>query len=97
MVRKNSMQSDEPMAPEFAVACQHERKYIVSNNLDGNALNIIPPRFGSIPFDENYRKNELKFTTSGLSSNIIFKGAAQHGKARVFSICAYSIVSVESV
>ena len=38
MVRKNSMQSDEPMAPEFAVACQHERKYIVSNNSHGAAL-----------------------------------------------------------
>jgi len=26
------------MAPEFAIACQHERKYIVSNNSHGAAL-----------------------------------------------------------
>ena len=29
---------DESVAPQIALACQHERKYIVSNNSDGAAL-----------------------------------------------------------
>ena len=31
-------EDDEPMASQIAMACQHERKYIVSNNSDGAAL-----------------------------------------------------------
>lgn len=51
------------MAAQIDIVCQHERKY---SDSDGNTLNIIPPRFGSIAFDDNYSKNEVKFTTFAL-------------------------------
>ena len=36
------------MAPQIAIACQHERKYIVSNNLDalnGKEMKMSPRKF----------------------------------------------------
>ena len=41
-------EDDEPMAPQIAIACQHERKYIVSNNLDalnGKEMKMSPRKF----------------------------------------------------
>jgi hypothetical protein len=36
---------------------------------------VIGLKFGAIIFDEKYSKNMDKFTTVGLSSNIVFDGA----------------------
>jgi hypothetical protein len=43
-----------------------------SNIAAGNSLMSSGLQFGAIPFDEKYNKNEGKFSSSGLSSNIIF-------------------------
>ena len=45
-------------------------------------MNIISPQFGGIAFDEKYTKNAEKFTTGGLSSNIVFKGFGLHRRVK---------------
>jgi len=37
-------------------------------------------KFGAILFDEKYGKNMEKFTSAGLSSNILFRGVNCHKK-----------------
>ena len=52
------------------VSQRHAHKKIARNSLKSFGL-----QFGAIPFDEKYNKNEGKFSSAGLSSNIIFIGA----------------------
>jgi hypothetical protein len=48
---------------------------VVSNMIARNSLKSFGLQFGAIPFDEKYNKNEGKFSSAGLSSNIIFISA----------------------
>ena len=63
-------EDDEPMARQISSV--------------GNSSSIsnmeIGLKFGAILFDEKYGKNMEKFTSSGLSSNILFRGVNCHKK-----------------
>ena len=54
------------------------------NMFMGNSSSIsnmeIGLKFGDILFDEKYDKNMEKFTSAGLSSNILFRGVNCHKK-----------------
>jgi hypothetical protein len=58
-------EDDEPMAPQ--------NKFMENSSPISNM--VIGLKFGAINFDEKYSKNMDKFTTIGLSSNIMFGGA----------------------
>ena len=51
-----------------------------SNIAAGNSLISSDLQFGAILFDEKYGKNMEKFTSAGLSSNILFRGVNCHNK-----------------
>jgi hypothetical protein len=57
------------MAPQNIPA---GNSYVVSNMIARNSLRSFGLQFGAIPFDEKYNKNEGKFSSASLSSNIIF-------------------------
>jgi hypothetical protein len=57
------------MAPQNISA---ENSCAVSNMIARNSLKSFGLQFGAIPFDEKYNKNEGKFSSASLSSNIIF-------------------------
>ena len=63
-------EDDEPMARQISSV--------------GNSSSIsnmeIGLKFGAILFDEKYGKNMEKFTSAGLSSNILFRGVNCHNK-----------------
>ena len=63
-------EDDEPMARQISSV--------------GNSSSIsnmeIGLKFGAILFDEKYGKNMEKFTSAGLSSNILFRGVNCHKK-----------------
>jgi hypothetical protein len=65
-------EDDEPMAHQNIPI---ENSCVVSNIAAGNCLISSGLQFGTIYFDEKYGKNMKKFTSAGLSSNIIFIGA----------------------
>jgi hypothetical protein len=63
-----------------------------SNIVAGNSLISYGLQFGAIYFDEKYVKNLEKFTSTGLSSNIFFRGALLLGKGKkrtAKEICQY--------
>ena len=62
---------DEPIAPQDG---QGDMSSDNSNIAAGNSLISSDLQFGAILFDEKYGKNMEKFTSSGLSSNILFRG-----------------------
>ena len=64
--------SDEPMAPQNIPA---GNSCVVSNTIACNSLKSFGLQFGAIPFDEKNSDDMVKFTTAGLSSNILFRGA----------------------
>jgi hypothetical protein len=66
------MPGDEPMAPQDIHADQSN---IILNIAANNYLKSSDLKFGAIIFYEKYSDNMDKFTTTGLSSNMIFRGA----------------------
>uniref|UniRef100_A0A0D3FNW6 Uncharacterized protein n=1 Tax=Oryza barthii TaxID=65489 RepID=A0A0D3FNW6_9ORYZ len=68
---------------------------MTSDNSNIVASNFLIPyglQFGAIYFDEKYVKNLEKFTSTGLSSNIFFRGALLLGKGKkrtAKEICQY--------
>ena len=65
------------MAPQIIHAC---KSGIISNMITGVPLDLSRLKFGAILFDEKYGKNMEKFTSAGLSSNILFRGVNCHKK-----------------
>ena len=68
---------DEPIAPQDG---QGDMSSDNSNIAAGNSLISSDLQFGAILFDEKYGKNMEKFTSAGLSSNILFRGVNCHNK-----------------
>ena len=62
---------DEPIAPHDGHGDMPSDN---SNIADGNSLISSGLQFGAIYFDEKYGNNMEKFTSTGLSSNIFFRG-----------------------
>jgi len=44
------------MASQIVIDYDHVKKGFLSDNAIGNAMHIISPQFGGIPFDEKYTK-----------------------------------------
>jgi hypothetical protein len=64
-------EDDEPMDPQNI----HANKSSINLNIAANnSLKSSGLKFGAVIFNEKYITNVEKFTTSGLSSNIIFGG-----------------------
>jgi len=70
-------EDDEPMAPQIIHAC---KSGIISNMITGVPLDLSRLKFGAIHFVEKYSNSMAKFTSMGLSSNIIFRGATFKGE-----------------
>ena len=70
-------ENDEPIAPQDG---QGDMSSDNSNIAAGNSLISSDLQFGAILFDEKYGKNMEKFTSAGLSSNILFRGVNCHNK-----------------
>ena len=68
---------DDPMAPQIIHAC---KSGIISNMITGVPLDLSRLKFGAIHFVEKYSNSMAKFTSMGLSSNIIFRGATFKGE-----------------
>ena len=69
--------TDEPMAPQIIHAC---KSGIISNMITGVPLDLSRLKFGAIHFVEKYSNSMAKFTSMGLSSNIILE--VQHSRER---------------
>ena len=65
------------MAPQIIHACKSD---IISNMIIGVPLDLSRLKFGAIHFVEKYSNSMAKFTSMGLSSNIIFRGATFKGE-----------------
>jgi hypothetical protein len=65
-------EDDEPIAPQDVHGDMSSDN---SNIAAGNSLVSSGLQFGAIYFNKKYSKNMEKFTSAGLSSNIIFRGA----------------------
>jgi hypothetical protein len=65
------------MAPQIIHAC---KSGIISNMITGVPLDLSRLKFGAIHFVEKYSNSMAKFTSMGLSSNIIFRGATFKGE-----------------
>ena len=65
-------EDDKPMAPH---GIHTLKSSIISNVVIGDYLELFGLKFGAINFDEKYSKNMVEFTSAGLSSSLIFKGA----------------------
>ena len=70
-------EDDEPMAPQIIHAC---KSGIISNMITGVPLDLSHLKFGAIHFVEKYSNSMAKFTSMGLSSNIILE--VQHSRER---------------
>ena len=67
------------MAPQIIHAC---KSGIISNMITGVPLDLSRLKFGAIYFDEKYGNNMETFTSTGLSSNIFFRGVNFHKKTK---------------
>lgn len=65
-------ENDEPIAPHNICT---QNSGVISSKTDNNSLNCFVLQFGAIHFDVKYSRNKEKFTSTVLTSSIIFKGA----------------------